>query len=96
MHGIESIFLGIINDVSSKTDMSIGNELQNKLPAGVPFQLMDLAATNIERGRDHGLQSYTKYREFCGLPPITTFDGLSNTVKSTDSTTISLLKSAYQ
>ena len=59
MNGIESIFLGLLNEVSSRTDMSISNELQNKLPAS-PFSLMDLAATNIARGRDHGIQPYTK------------------------------------
>ena len=87
--------MGLLNEVSSRTDMSIGNELQNKLPAD-PLTLMDLAATNINRGRDHGIQAYTKYREFCSLPPISTFDELVNTVKSTDNTTINLLKSAYE
>ena len=95
MKGVESIFLGLLNEVSLRTDMSIGNELQNKLPAD-RFTLMDLAATNINRGRDHGIQAYTKYREFCGLPPISTFEELNNTLRAIDNTTINQLKSVYE
>ena len=95
MNGLESIFIGVLNDVSSKVDMSIANDLQNNLPDEFP-NLMDLAATNINRGRDHGIPSYTKYREFCGLPSINTFEQLSNTVKSTDNTTIDMLKATYE
>ena len=94
MNGIETIFIGVLNEVSSKIDMSIANDLQNNLPDGI--SIIDLAATNINRGRDHGIPSYTKYREFCGLPPINKFEQLNNTVKSTDNTTIPLLKTAYK
>ncbi|XP_055698613.1 chorion peroxidase-like [Phlebotomus papatasi] len=37
---------------------------------------LDLLAADIQRGRDHGLNSYVKYLEYCGYKNIKTFDDL--------------------
>lgn len=37
---------------------------------------MDVVALNIQRAREHGIPSYNKVREFCGLPKAKTFDEL--------------------
>lgn len=39
---------------------------------------MDLAAVNIQRGRDHGLPPYINWRKPCGLSPIKSWNDLDN------------------
>jgi len=40
----------------------------------------DLVALNIQRGRDHGIPGYVKYREICQAGKVTTFQDLSDTM----------------
>ena len=41
---------------------------------------MDLVALNIQRGRDHGLPGYNKFREVCGITRAKTFEELGDTI----------------
>ena len=69
--GIEPIMQGLFANNGEAEDFdnifsaSIGKTLFIR-PRRRGFQ--NLLALNIQRGRDHGLQSYTAYRKLCGIP----------------------------
>jgi len=69
--------LGLINQVSQAFDDSVSQEVTNHLfqEPGARFG-MDLVSLNIQRGREHGIPSYNRWREWCGLHTINTWDDL--------------------
>lgn len=67
--GVEAIFIGLLDQPTAKFDGSLADTLQNHLfefadEDGSTIAL-DLAATNINRGRDHAVPSYSKFIEYC-------------------------------
>ncbi|XP_074062925.1 putative oxidoreductase PXDNL isoform X5 [Macrotis lagotis] len=56
-------------------------ELTEKLFSMAHSVALDLAATNIQRGRDHGIPPYTDFRVFCNLTSVENFEDLHNEIK---------------
>jgi len=61
---------GLMNQVSQAMDPSMSQEVTNHLFQDSDKNWgLDLAALNMQRGRDHGIPSYNAFRGYCGLKP---------------------------
>ncbi|XP_071090627.1 salivary peroxidase/catechol oxidase-like [Haliotis cracherodii] len=85
---------GLVKDRVQNAEHKLTQEVTDKLFADSNGNSLDLAALNIQRGRDHGLPSYTKWRKYCNVPAATSIDGLNSTTHTT--TTANLLKKVYK
>lgn len=74
---VDRLVLGLANQPCQRRDEFITEEMTNHLFQTPGFAFgMDLASLNIQRGRDHGLPPFVRWREPCGLSPIRTFEDL--------------------
>lgn len=92
-NGIEPFLSGLTAQVINEIDIQMVDDLRNYLfsaPDTKNKQLLDLAALNIQRGRDHGLPNYNRCREALGLRAKILFQDISS-----DSKTRQKLKAAY-
>ena len=77
-HGISVVLRGLAAQQAQDVDSLVVNEVRNLLlrePHGPTF---DLAALNIQRGRDHGVGDYNTVRSAYGLPPVESFADISS------------------
>ena len=74
--GIEPILMGQCRELAQEIDPFIVDDLRNLL-FGAGGIGLDLAALNIQRGRDHGLPSYNQMRLAMKLAPATSFADIS-------------------
>ncbi len=88
--GIEPILRGLAQQVCQEVDHFIIDDVRNFLFGAPGSGGFDLAALNIQRGRDHGLPSYNAVREAFGLDRKTSFAQIS-----ADTTTQEALASVY-
>ncbi|XP_008933585.1 PREDICTED: lactoperoxidase-like, partial [Merops nubicus] len=67
--GIDPLIRGMVIDHAKlmKQNQLLVEELQNHLFEQITIMGLDLAALNMQRGRDHGLPGYNAWRRFCGL-----------------------------
>lgn len=76
--GVEPILRGLFRQKARRIDPYLTDAVRNFL-FGAPGQGgFDLAALNIQRGRDHGLPGYNSARKFLGLNPKNSFASISS------------------
>lgn len=76
--GIEPVLRGLSEYLQENTDTQVVDDLRNFLFGRPGHGGLDLAAVNIQRGRDHGLPSFNKVRESYGLAPVKEFSELTD------------------
>lgn len=75
--GIDPLLRGLFGiPVKSRgaTHQLFNTELTERLFEMAHTVALDLAALNIQRGRDHGLPTYNSWRQYCNLSVAETFD----------------------
>ena len=80
--GIAPLLLGLLGNESQKVDNEIAAGLLENLFERKNSPGLNLAALNIQRGRDHGLPGYNAYRRFCGLKDARSFFDTRNEIKN--------------
>ena len=77
-HGISAILLGFASQSAQEVDTLVISEVRNMLLRGPEGPMFDLAALNIQRGRDHGVGDYNAVRRAFGLSPAESFADISS------------------
>ncbi|NWT03049.1 PERE peroxidase, partial [Mionectes macconnelli] len=77
--GIDPLVRGMLVDRAKLMEQNrlLVEELQNHLFEQTEVMGLDLAAMNMQRGRDHGLPGYNAWRGFCGLSQPRTLEEFS-------------------
>ena len=88
--GIEPVLRGLSEYLQEATDTKVVDDLRNFLHGKPGRGGLDLAAINIQRGRDHGLPSFNEVRKSYGLKSYESFEEISEQPE-----VVKALKSVY-
>ncbi|XP_076367528.1 salivary peroxidase/catechol oxidase-like isoform X2 [Tachypleus tridentatus] len=76
---VTRVLVGITQQYAQKVGYYYAHDMKHYLMSSSRSVVgIDMLATDIQRGRDHGLPSYVRWREWCKLKPITNFEELEN------------------
>ncbi|GAU92790.1 hypothetical protein RvY_04828 [Ramazzottius varieornatus] len=93
---VDEFVRGLTKQLGKGIDNNVVSDLSQQLFNSQPNTFgLDLVSLNIQRGRDHGLPGYMKYRRLCGLPTVDNFGELRN-LNSLPDETINRLASVYE
>lgn len=80
---LDTYLLGLVNQRSGRMDPTLTTEVTNHLfEKPGKFFGIDLAAINIQRGRDMGVPGYNHFREYCGYPRAKYFEDLTGLISN--------------
>lgn len=71
--GMDDILRGIMKGRASEVDIEVTSAVRNFLMTSPKKERFDLAALNIQRGRDHGVPGCNAMRKSMGLKPFSSF-----------------------
>ncbi|WAR00380.1 DUOX-like protein [Mya arenaria] len=74
---MDALFRGMASTIAEREDSILVPDLTESLFGPLEFSRRDLAALNIQRGRDHGLADYNTVRESYGLKKVKTWDEIN-------------------
>lgn len=77
-HGISAILRGLAAQLAQQVDLLVVDEARNMLVREPDGPVFDLAALNIQRGRDHGVGDYNTVRLAYDLAPVESFADISS------------------
>ncbi len=80
--GIDPILRGLASQFSQEIDVKVIDDVRNFLFGPPGAGGFDLAALNIQRGRDHGLPRYNQARLELGLAPANSFADISSDLQT--------------
>ncbi len=82
--GVDPILRGLFSAPAKVrlSDQLLNSNLTETLFRPAHLVALDLAALNIQRGRDHALPGYNDWRRYCQLPVAETFDDLKEDIRS--------------
>jgi len=75
---VDQLIGGAIQQQAQSIDNVLVDDVRNFLFGAPGAGGLDLAALNIQRGRDHGLPDYNSLREAFGLSRVTSFDQITS------------------
>ncbi|XP_075882045.1 eosinophil peroxidase-like isoform X2 [Nelusetta ayraudi] len=84
--GLDPIVRGLIGRRAklNRQDSMMHDELRDRLFEFTFEVALDLAALNMQRGRDHGIPGYNQWRRFCGLSQPKSLSELAAVMNNTD------------
>ncbi|XP_044228044.1 eosinophil peroxidase-like isoform X1 [Thunnus albacares] len=84
--GLDPILRGLVGRQAklNTQDQMMPDELRERLFQFSAHLALDLAALNLQRGRDHGLPGYNKWRKFCGLSEPQNEEELAKVMNNTE------------